>query len=132
MKLDLLRADGTLGFLFVEPATSAPWSLRVSGEGLHDSIFRAETLFDALTELRRYFEARGGKLLCAGARQDVYPSGMARSMGSARRAYIMKFGQSAHTVVDIFDPANPEDVGTVDDQIRFRDGWAASLREKLA
>lgn len=132
MKVALIRVDGTMGYLDVQPATSAPWSLQVSGEGLCDEIFLGETLFDALTELRKRFEVGGGRILCAGARRDVYPSSMARSMGSARKAYIMKIGQSANTIVDIFDPAIPEDIGTIRDQSLFREEWAESLRAKLS
>ena len=81
--------------------------------------------------LRKQLEGAGFRLLCAGARRDAYPSGMARSMGGARKAYIFELGKPATELVDIFAEAQPEQVGTMDEQQRFRQQWMTSLREKM-
>jgi hypothetical protein len=94
-------------------------------------IFEGSDLFDALMSLRKQLEGAGFRLLCAGARRDVYPSGMARSMGNARKAYIFELGKPATELVDIFAEARPEQVGTVDEQQRFRQQWMTSLKEKM-
>lgn len=88
-------------------------------------------MFDALIVLRKQLESAGLRLLCAGARRDAYPSGMARSMGGARKAYIFGLGKPATELVDIFAEAQPEQVGTVDEQQRYRQQWMASLKEKM-
>lgn len=131
IEIRLIRANQEGSTLYVEPAYSFPWKLRVFGEGLNGDEFVGDSLFDALTALRLHFEAQGSRLICAGARRNVYPSGMARSMGSARKAYMMEIGYPATVLVDIFDRADPEEVGTVNEQLQFRQLWIASLREKL-
>lgn len=60
-----------------------------------------------------YVRARG---------QTVPPSGMSRSMGRGRKANVMRLGEPADEagLVDIFDPAEATQVGTVDERIKFR------------
>jgi hypothetical protein len=94
-------------------------------------IIEGNDLFDALINLRKELEGKGVRLLCAGARRDAFPSGMARSMGGARKAYIFELGKSATELVDIFADAVPDQVCTVDEQQRLRQQWIASLREKM-
>ena len=106
-----------------------PWKLVFSAPGLQRQEFTARDLFDALVALRRELEKLGIKLLCAGARTDVFPSGMSRSMGGGRKAYVMRMGTPASELVDIFDYAGPELVGGVDQQREFRDQWLVSLKK---
>ena len=129
--LNLQYADGTMAVLNVAVASTPPWKLTVSGGGFEGQEFEGDDLFGAMTALRRKLEKRGISLQCAGARKDVYPSGMSRSMGSARNAYVTTLGEPAIFLVDIFDPAGAEQVGTVSEQKQHREKWAASLREKL-
>lgn len=129
--LDLLSPDGSVTALEVSPTSSPPWTLTVNGGGFHERVFAGDDLFGALIALRREMERRGGRLLCAGARRNVYPSGMSRSMGGARQAYVLKLGEPATVLVDIFDRADVSDVGTIDEQSAYKTRWAASLKEKL-
>jgi hypothetical protein len=46
-------------------------------------------LFEALCNLRLELEKAGVRLCVAGARTDVYPSGVAREMGLGQVAYIL-------------------------------------------
>ena len=57
-------------------------------------------------------------LLCAGARPDIFPSGMSRGMGDGRKAYITRLGQPALRtgLVDIFDDAELDAVRTIEEQ----------------
>jgi hypothetical protein len=89
-------------------------------------------LFEALRALRRTLEAEDMRLLCAGARIDVYPSGMSRSMSAGRKAYVLRLGSPARTddLVDIFAHAASEEVGTVEQQEQYYKNWVASLRSK--
>lgn len=94
--------------------------------------FSGDDLFDALVKLRTQLERHGCQLLCKGARPDVFPSGMSRSMGGGRQAYIMRLGKPARMedLVDIFDFAAAEQVDVVDAQKEFREKWINSLQAK--
>jgi hypothetical protein len=50
-------------------------------------------------------------------------------MGAALKAYVLVNGRQASTndLVNIFDPAERDDVGTVAEQERARDDWFASM-----
>ena len=87
----------------------------------------AEDIFNALIELRVAYEKCGVQLLCAGARPDVWPSGMSRSMGGGRKAYVCRMGESATRLLDIFEYARPDSVGTVAEQARFREAWTSGF-----
>ncbi len=130
-RIDALSADGRVEPLVVSPSAEPPWRLAVTGLGMRAETFEGEDLFGALLKLRERLEGLGWRLLCAGARRDVYPSGMARSMGSARKAYVSELGKPATELVDIFGEAPPSQVGTLDEQRRFRQKWISSLREKM-
>jgi len=131
IKILALSEDGTVDQVIVSPSVSSPWTLVVNGLGMHGRVFEGSDLFDALMRLRKQLEGDGFRLLCAGARRDAYPSGMARSMGNARKAYVCELGKPATELVDIFGEARPAQVGTVDEQQRFRQQWMTSLKEKI-
>ena len=130
-KILALSADGSTEQVVISPSVSSPWSLVVSGLGMQGRIIEGSDLFDALMILRKELEGKGFSLLCAGARRDASPSGMTRSMGGARKAYIFELGKSATELVDIFAEALPDQIGTVDEQLRLRQQWMSSLREKM-
>ena len=75
-------------------------------------------LFDALMQVRRQLEADGRIPCVAGARLDVYPSGMSRQMSGGRQAYVHVHGRrpDRDDLVDIFESADPADVGTIEQQ----------------
>jgi hypothetical protein len=123
------QPDGTIEECSVQ--IGPQWKLVFSGSGMQGREFSNGDLFDALTSLRRALENTGVQLLCAGARPDVFPSGMSRDMGGGRKAYITKLGRPAlqTDLVDIFDYSDPQSVGTVSDQQAFHEKWIASLRK---
>jgi hypothetical protein len=98
-----------------------------SGAGFQGIEFPNRDLFDALTSLRSALEKIGIQLLCAGARSDVFPSGMCRDMFRGRKAYILKLGFPARDFVDIFDYSDSQAVGSVSEQQAFYEKWFASL-----
>jgi hypothetical protein len=85
--------------------------------------------FKALIELRRELSKVGLVPLCAGARRDVFPSGMSRSMGGGRKAYVTKPGlrPNSKDLVDIFDEDH-DNIAGVDEQAAFHREWIDSLR----
>jgi hypothetical protein len=98
-------------------AVEAPWSLKLVCDG---SVFQAQEfdIFECLIAIRRQLEPMNWVLCCAGARADVWPSGMSRDMSGGRRAYVHVAGRrpSFEDLVDIFDPADCGDVVSVDAQ----------------
>jgi len=85
--------------------------------------------FEALVVIRRQLE-RTGKLMCVyGASKNVWPSGMARSMGLGLKAYKMTKGKQAlsRDLVSIFKSGPDVEPSTVAEQENFRDEWFASL-----
>ncbi|HXR90220.1 MAG TPA: hypothetical protein VN750_08055 [Steroidobacteraceae bacterium] len=122
-------SDGKVVEYTIELATGLPWKLIVQGidrDGQKE--FVADDLFDAQLLLREELEAAGALLLCAGARSDVFPSGMSRSMSGGRKAYMMQLGKSPSRsdLVDIFSYAEPGVVGTVRQQQQFHQKWIES------
>jgi hypothetical protein len=122
--------DGTVEEGQLEFSGGPPWRLLWSGATLSPQEFSGEDLFEALVALRLELEKIEALLLCAGARSDVFPSGMSRGMGGGRKAYITRIGAPAlrTDLVDIFEYAKPEIVGTVAQQQAHHKKWAESLR----
>ena len=85
--------------------------------------------FSALLELRKELDARGIKLLCWGARPDVWPTGFQAdcTKGVVATRFFMQpphpptnEGTKIRRAGNIFAPASPDEVGTVEDLIHFR------------
>jgi len=104
------------------------WQIELVNFEENTTCFRETDLYKAMQTLRLYLEARGFQLLCAGARPDVVPSGMSRSMGGGQQAYVIRPGKQATELVDIVDYAEPALVGTVQQQRDYVEAWRASIR----
>jgi hypothetical protein len=89
-----------------------------------------EDFFEALKRLRLDLEKTGALLHCFGASENVYPSGMQKSMGPAILAYKMRIGFPALSkdIVNIFEADETVVPSTVEQQERFRQRWFDSLR----
>jgi hypothetical protein len=122
--------DGTIKECAIVPSSSPPWRFAFSGIELPVPEFAGDDLFEALIALRSELEKIGAQLLCAGARPEVFPSGMSRSMGGGRKAYVTRLGSPAlrTDLVDILEYAGPEAVGSVAQQKAFHEKWTGSLR----
>jgi hypothetical protein len=93
-----------------------------------DLISTAEDSFPffALVKLRQQLEKMNKKLLCNGARIDVYPSG---SSAVGLMAYELRPGKQAKKLVNILDPSHDlQKIVSVDQQKAFRDAWLTSLK----
>jgi hypothetical protein len=90
-----------------------------------------EDFFEALKRLRLELEKTGALLHCFGASENVYPSGMQKSMGPAILAYKMRIGSPAlrQDIVNIFEADETVVPSTVEQQERFRQRWIDSLRK---
>jgi hypothetical protein len=123
------KKDGTVCDYDVSFKDSGDTSISVTLADGTEKVFSDDDLFKSLKLIRAYFEVDGSKLLCNGARVDVYPSGMSRGMGRGRKAYILIQGKQARreNLVDIFDYAEPSLVDTIGAQEAFYKSWVASL-----
>ncbi len=130
-QVKVLCAAGAIEPCEVQIISVVPGEIHFSGAGMKQSPFGGSDLFSAFLSLREDLEKYGGRLLCAGARVNVWPSGMSRSMGGGLKAYVMVLGRPATEKVDIFDEAILEQIGTVGEQRHFHDNWCKSLRMKL-
>jgi hypothetical protein len=121
--------DSNIKELSIKVSKRPPWWLSYGDfDGTPQRIEELD-LFGALVVLRGSFEERGCRLLCAGARRDAWASSMSRDMGGGRKVNIVTIGKHAtlDTLVDIFDYAEPELVGTVDEQRAYIRKWLDSL-----
>jgi hypothetical protein len=124
--------DGALRELRVEVSEDEPWQLEFRGLDGVVHQYRATDLFRAFRDMREDLERKGLQLLCAGARPDVIPSAMSRSMSGGRKAYVIRQGKQANKadLVDIFDYAELAVVGSVEQQRDYFETWARSLRQQ--
>ncbi len=90
----------------------------------------ANDLFEALSLIRLEAEKHGYLILCNGARTDAYPSRMSRQMGQVGKIYICKIGKPAQRedLLDLFEPAELRQVGTVASQRDAYEVWLRSLQ----
>lgn len=108
---------------FYYPETE-PWYIEMSCNELPTARYEGHDLFRCLRALRTKLEVLGIKVLCNGARIDACVSGMLGQSG-ARKVYIATMGKqvSSADLVNIFDEAAPEQVGTVEEQEDFNKKW---------
>ncbi|MEC4895430.1 MAG: hypothetical protein SAL07_19015 [Oscillatoria sp. PMC 1051.18] len=92
--------------------------------------FEGRDIFDCLCQLRVLLEEKGGNILCNGARIDAYPSPMSRDMGAGIKLYRLKLGKRPQRsdLLRIFDKAEPEQIGTVEEQRAYYEKWRASKK----
>jgi hypothetical protein len=99
------------------------WTLEFTSPITEKLSFTEGDVFECLTQLRLELAKYGCKPLCAGARLDVYPSGMARDMGSGLSAQVMseepttKWEDVQH--VHIFDYTEPDLIASVQEQFNY-------------
>lgn len=118
------EADGSAGSIRIEITTGETCRIDFDSKS-----FESSDLFAALTSLRSSLESDQRRIACNGSRPDVYPSGMALEMSRGRKAYILRIGvrPNREELVDIFEPADPSQLGSVDDQQAFVNRWKQSF-----
>ena len=93
----------------------------------------AGNLFDSLVLIRKEMESIAIFPLCHGARINIAVSTGGRQTFATRKVYKIEIGHQAQrdNLVDIFDHAERDVVGTVQEQKEFNQKWVSSLREKM-
>jgi hypothetical protein len=123
----LLKIQDEQGFILdAQVAYFSPswqnWTLEFTSPITKKLSFTETDVFECLTQLRLELAKYGCKPLCAGARLDVYLSGMHRDMGSGLSAQIMNLGSEVNWEdrhVGIFDYAEPDLIASVEDQWNY-------------
>ncbi len=89
-----------------------------------------EGYFDALSRVRQVIEPDGYRLLCLGASEGVFPSGMSRGMGTGGMAYRLEKGKPAtsNDLISIFDTDASVVPVTIEQQQAYFNEWIESLR----
>lgn len=113
----LLVSDSATRTEQLKISTSPPWALVLSW-GDVELASDGNDSFECLTNLRLELESKSWQICCAGARIDVYPSGMSRQMSAGRKAYVHSPDPSAggNYLIDIFDASHRSICGTVAEQ----------------
>jgi hypothetical protein len=129
LNIKIRHADKTITNHTVEVSVAPPWRFTICSVAGGAREYEGIDLFEAMIAFRRELDGSGSQLLCAGARVDVFPSGMSRSMSGGRRAYKNRLGIHAakSDLVDIFEYTEPEFVSSVERQMEFHKEWTASL-----
>jgi hypothetical protein len=86
-------------------------------------------LYLCFQRLRSKLEVDDVFPLCYGARVECWASDVSRDTGWGRSVYVLEMGKEASTsdLVDLFDPASRDSVGSVAEQERFHREWEQSL-----
>lgn len=84
-----------------------------------------DNYFHAMQLIRLELEKENLRLHCYGASKNVYPSGMAISMGAGYKAYKLKLGEHGKlsNLVSIFDNGDDVILCTVAEQEQFFKDW---------
>uniref|UniRef100_UPI0036702A91 hypothetical protein n=1 Tax=Microcoleus anatoxicus TaxID=2705319 RepID=UPI0036702A91 len=90
--------------------------------------FEGRDVFDCLCQLRVFLEKKGWNILCNGSRIDAYPSPMSRDMGGGMKLYHLILGKRPQRgdLLRIFDRAEPDQIGTIEEQRAYYEKWRAS------
>jgi hypothetical protein len=114
----------------IEYERGCPIALRLHSPSLGEIAVTDEDTFGALCKLRVHLEKEGYLLLCNAARRDAYPSRMSRQMAGGRKVYVLKPGMQGRRedLVDVFEAAPFEKVGTVTEQRLAFEAWLRSLK----
>jgi len=129
VRLDMSTVNGDKEVCVLEYAPGKPVEISVSCAVLGTISVTADDLFEALILIRLEAEKHGYFILCNGARTDAYPSRMSRQMGDGERLYLFRIGEPVQRedLVNIFEPTEFQQVGTVAAQRMAYEEWLRSL-----
>jgi hypothetical protein len=99
------------------------WALEFTSPLTKKLFFIDGDIFECFNQLRLELAKHDLKVLCAGARIDVYPSGMSRNMGGGVVAQVSSIdstsGEEDVQLVNIFDYAEPDLIVSVEKQFNY-------------
>ncbi len=124
-----IKYKGKIDHAEIYYTEESPWIVNlIVNENINISV-ESDNLFDALQEVRNKAADQEILILCNGARKDVYPSSMSKSMGGGILAYELTLGKQAQraNLVNIFDDSRNNPIVTPDEQKDFYNKWIKSL-----
>jgi hypothetical protein len=110
--------DGRQEPLVLEIDDSSQPNIKLIRADRTSSVHSGTDLFECLKDMRLMLESEGLLVCCQGSRPMVFPSGMGRQMSNGRLAYPLRRTPplTDADLIDIFDPAQLTEVGTVESQ----------------
>jgi len=129
VRLDMSTVNGDKEVCVLQYSSINPIEMSISCAVLGTITVNADDLFEALSLIRLEAEKHGYFILCNGARTDAYPSRMSRQMGEGGKLYLFRMGAQAQRedLVNMFEPAELQHVGTVMQQQVAYEDWLRSL-----
>jgi hypothetical protein len=129
VNVQLSDSKGAISAAELVFSTIQPWRMTLHLYGGREIVSTERDLFACMQKIRVDLEANGDRLLCNGARQDVYPSGMSRDMSGGLVAYVLTIGKrtTREDLVRITDFAPLEKTASVQEQEEFHKRWVASI-----
>ncbi|QKX15515.1 hypothetical protein [Microbulbifer sp. YPW1] len=105
-----------------------PFTLEVDVPDIFNCLVTAGDLFEAFKKVRVKARELNLEFECNGAKRNVFPSRMSRSMAGGKLAYELTMGKQARKtdMVDIFDFSGGE-ISSPEDQEKFYSDWLQSL-----
>ncbi|MDE1882820.1 MAG: hypothetical protein KGH70_02465 [Rhodospirillales bacterium] len=128
-QIGLMDGDGMIVSAALEIVRGPGTTLKLSSQTTGSIEATASDMFEALCQLRLHLQSAGCKILCQGARLNVFPSRMTRQMGDGTSAYQLTMGHPAtfEDLVNIFDPTEAADTASVKEQADYYQAWLKSL-----
>lgn len=126
-----IKCTGKVFPAYISYMEHPPWKVSLVMGDLVNIESGGDDLFEALVNVRIEAEKFGILTLCNGARKDVYPSAMSRSMGGGVMAYKLEKGKQARRsdMINIFESCDESQIASPTDQRRFYESWLESLKE---
>jgi len=106
-------------------------SLKTNDLGTYQA--SGSNFFESFKQIRAELEKENWFALCMGAAKNVYPSGMVLQMSNGLKAYRLELGKQGtlDDLVDIFEPAMIDEIGTIEEQRAYFAAWIKSLQSNL-
>lgn len=133
IQLETIDSAGRRETLALTPAPHRPYTLSVQHPDGSTKLYTEWFLWHNLLALRQDLELQNRLLLCNGSRPNAVVSGMSLDMTGGRIAYLARLGQpvTRDSTADIFLPAPPAAVGSIAEQIAFKEQWLKAPREQI-
>ncbi|GAB3105675.1 hypothetical protein G8770_08695 [Aestuariicella hydrocarbonica] len=131
MEKKLVKSKLNDSFIYseFEYSIKPPWTLKITVANTFDFSCVAADLFEAFVKARKEASKINLYFLCNGARENVYPSPMMKSMAGGAIAYTLTIGQQArrNDTVKVFEETE-EEIASVEGQRQFYERWLTSLQ----
>lgn len=110
------------------------WVLTISSPVFGETSFRGRSLFDAQIGLRSVLERNNARLLCAGAKVNVFPGRFAICFGNPRAALVHYLDPqpAVGSEIDIFAPVATAEVASLEEQREFQSEWNKRYMAEVA